>query len=210
MNLVDPTDARYQQVLFRLRLPHSTDALLDLGCCFGQVLRQCLANGVNEAQLFGTDINPRLIDVGYTLFRDRHRLHKHMVIGDMTNHQDKRLSCLKGRITLIHANSFFHLFCWTKQIYIAQRLVSFLKPGTQNAIILGRQAGLMRDPPAPIHDGTPYIHSEQTFQRLWNEVGESTGTRWLVHLDQDGELTSKMPGIDDDVVPVRFTIYQIP
>ena len=61
-------------MLFRLKLPQSKDAVLDLGCGLGVFLRQLRADGVDGSQLFATDVNSLFIDLGYALFRDRDSL----------------------------------------------------------------------------------------------------------------------------------------
>jgi len=209
LNLLDSRDALYQQVLFRLTLPKSNDALLDLGCCLGQALRQLRADGVCGSRLFGIDINPALIDVGRELFRDSDSLGATFVVGDMIDPDDNRVSQLEGQVTMIQADSFFHLFTWTQQLYIGKRIVSFLKPGTQNAVIFGRQAGKLKRKISPWRDGSPYLHNQDSFQELWNEVGRMTGTRWAVQFEPDGDPLPAFVGVERDTLPVRFTVHQI-
>ncbi|CAH0014808.1 unnamed protein product [Clonostachys rhizophaga] len=206
LRLTDTSDACYRQVLFRLRLPKSRDALLDLGCCVGQALRQFHADGVDSSQLFGIDIEPRLIDIGYDLFNDRDQFKATFVIGDMADPDDKRPLQLQGMVTMIHADSFFHLFNWTQQLYIGCRLVAFLKQGTKNALIYGRQAGI-KDVCSPA-DEIPYLHSQASFQRLWDEIGKMTRTKWKVEISFEDDI-DPFPGIAIEVAAISFTIYQI-
>lgn len=210
LNLPDRDDARYQHVLFRLTLPKSNDALLDLGCCLGQALRQLRADGVHGSQLFGMDLNSALVDIGYDMFRDRDSLGATFVIGDMIDPDDTRISQLEGQITLVQADSFFHLFNWMQQLYIGKRIVSFLKPGTKNAIIFGRQAGSFKQEPSSTGRTSPYLHNQDSFQQLWNEVGKMTGTRWAVQVEPDGDLCSELPGIEKETLPIKFTVHQVP
>ncbi|OAA70545.1 Methyltransferase type 11 [Cordyceps fumosorosea ARSEF 2679] len=123
LRLAKPLDPCYQQVLFRLTLPESTDSILDIGCGFGQALRQLRANGVAGSKLFGADIEPRFISLGYDLFRDKETLGATFVTGDLLNPDDRRLDVLSGRFTIVHADSFFHLLSWTEQLYAAKRLI---------------------------------------------------------------------------------------
>jgi SAM-dependent methyltransferase len=196
-------------VLFRLTLPKSNDALLDLGCCLGQALRQLRADGVCGSRLFGIDINPALIDVGRELFRDSDSLGATFVVGDMIDPDDDRVSQLEGQVTMVQADSFFHLFTWNQQLYIGKRIVSFLKPGTQNAVIFGRQAGKLKHKLSPWRESSPYLHNRDSFQELWNEVGRMTGTRWAVQFEPDGEPLPAVIGVEKDTLPVRFTVHQI-
>jgi len=215
LTLMNRDDELYQEILFRLKLPQSQAAILDLGCGLGQVLRQLRSDGVPGHKLFGTDVSSELIEIGYEMFRDRYTLGATFVLGDMIDPGDNRLSKLQGQITVVIADSFFHLFTWTQQLYIGKRLVGFIKPGTHNATIVGRHAGVNNKSPAAFRASNspraePFLHDQRTFQQLWDEVGKLTSTRWHVESEQDGSLSDQLPGIEPGVVPMRFTIRQIP
>ncbi|KAI1025668.1 hypothetical protein LB503_006758 [Fusarium chuoi] len=205
----DPKDPRYQQALFRLNVAGSRDVLLDLGCGVGQVIRQFRADGVDGAQLIGTDLQSKFIDVGYDLFQDRHSLNATFVAGDMLDPADKEMALLRGKITMVHAGSFFHLFNWVQQLYIGKRVVEFLKPGTKNALIYGRQVGTNHPGPSSTSTRSAYLHDQSSFQRLWDEVGALTKTRWQVQVEPTGEPVSKVPGFSNHAFPVNFTVYQV-
>ncbi|KAH8176888.1 methyltransferase domain-containing protein [Sarocladium implicatum] len=208
LRLLDCHDSRYKQTLFRLRLANSRDAVLDLGCCVAPFLRQLCAEGIPGRQLYGTDIEPRFFDLGYELFRDRKSLGATFVPGDMLDFDDTRLHALHGKVTIIHASSFFHLFNRIQQLGIGKRLVSFIKPGTTNALIFGRQMGVMKPGGARGHQrSTAFLHNETSFQELWDEIGELTGTRWSVMFDHRPEDAGVL---DDSPRPIEFTVYQIP
>lgn len=201
----------YQQVLFRLKVPRSEDALLDLGCCVGQVLRQFRADGVRGDRLYGTDLESLFFDVGYALFRDQAFLDASFVAGDMLDPDDHRLHSLRGKITIVYAGSFFHLFNWIQQLYIGTRLVTFLRKGTKNAVIFGRHIGTKAPRNPSVQSNTPYLHDERSFQKLWDEVGKITGTRWKVQVKKTGQLsTQDFKDISEDVFPMDFTIHQVP
>ena len=204
-------------MLFRLKLPQSKDAVLDLGCGLGVFLRQLRADGVAGSQLFAADVNSLFIDLGYALFRDRDSLEASFIVGDVIDPGDDRIYSLKGQVTMVHADSFFHLFDWTQQLFIGIRIVAFLKTGTVNALIVGRQAGLPDSAEAgdqPSATGSSiYVHNKKSFQKLWNEIGSITNTRWVVELEPDGTGSDRLPGTvdgDNKTVPVKFTIVQIP
>ncbi|CEI60554.1 hypothetical protein FVEN_g9962 [Fusarium venenatum] len=205
----DPKDPRYQQALFRLNVAGSRDVLLDLGCGVGQVIRQFRADGVDGAQLIGTDLQSKFIDIGYDLFQDRHQLGASFVTGDMLDPEDKEMASLRGKITMVHAGSFFHLFNWIQQLYIGKRVVEFLKPGTRNAMIYGRQVGTNHPGPTSTSTRSSYLHDQASFQRLWNEIGDLTKTRWQVQVEPTGEAVSKVPGFSSHTFPVNFTVYQV-
>lgn len=209
LRLTDRNDPCYQQVLFRLKVPRSSDAFLDLGCCVGQVLRQLRHDGVRGGQLFGTDIQSRFVDIGYDLFQDQDGFGATFVVGDMLDPDDARLDQLSHKVTIIYAGSFFHLFNWTQQLYVGKRLVGFLKRGTRNALIFGRQIGTSRAGPSSFGSMSPYLHDKNSFQRLWDEVGFLTNTRWTVEMEAAGEKIRDLPRVEKDAQPVNFAIHQI-
>lgn len=210
LRLEDYADPCYQQVRFRLMLPKSEDVFLDLGCGLGQSLRQLRHDGVHPDALLAADIESRFIDAGYDLFRDADTLGAKFFVGDLVDPDDRSLDDLCGKATIVHMGSFFHLFTRAQQLYIGQRLVSFLRPGTKNALIYGRQAGTL-DPTirSSRHHTGMFLHNQATLQELWDEVGELTGTRWLVQLEQDGNADAAPWGIAKGAVPVKFAIHQI-
>jgi hypothetical protein len=207
--LYDGREPVYQQVVFRLTLPKSRDCLLDLGSCLGQALRQLRADGVDGSQLFAVDLKPKLFGVGFSLFRDQASLGATFVAGDMIDPDDTRLGVLQGKVTIVHATSFFHLFTWSQQLYIGRRLVAFLKPGTRNALIYGRHVGIAK-PHDPSHDSdAPFLHNEQSFQQLWDEVGKLTQTRWLVQFQEQGASGEALLDSDADKLLMAFIVYQV-
>ncbi|KAL5094847.1 hypothetical protein Trisim1_005578 [Trichoderma cf. simile WF8] len=206
----DANDSRYQQALFRLRLSQSRDALLDLGCGLGQALRQFRDDGVDGSRLFGLDCSAHMVSSGYDLFQDRNSLGAHFTVGDLTDPDDLSLEELNGQISIIHAGSFFHLFSWKQQLYIGKRLVDFLQPGIRNAFIYGRHAGVTTTREVEKNDSSPYLHNQESFQRLWDEVGELTRTKWKVEVEAVGEAVAWLPGNPKGAHPVNFTIYQVP
>ena len=59
------------------------ETLLDLEYCFGQDLRQLVADGAPSENIYGLDIEGLLIDIGYNLFIDRGRLKSTFIVGDV-------------------------------------------------------------------------------------------------------------------------------
>jgi len=62
------------------------------------------------------------------------------------------------------------------------RLVKFFKPDAKKALVLGRQIGNLHplDPIAHAEQGLGwYRHNMETWQQLWDVIGEKTGTKWV-------------------------------
>ncbi|KAI1429680.1 hypothetical protein F5Y12DRAFT_330481 [Xylaria sp. FL1777] len=206
-------DAYYQAALFRL-LQAQTESepddketrLLDVGCCIGQVLRQLAFDGVESSRLYGTDIEPRFLDIGYDLFRDRAKFKGDFVVGDMLKQgeDDERLDVFDGKMTFIHATSFFHLFTWNDQVRVATRMVRFLQPERQDVMIFGRQVGTT----LPRNNGKAgsdkvYLHNADSWQKLWDEVGERTGTKWKTTMEPTETIET---GIESSLRKMTFCV----
>ncbi|KAI0505220.1 hypothetical protein F5B22DRAFT_533868 [Xylaria bambusicola] len=211
-------DAYYQVALFRLLqaqtepepAEHET-RLLDVGCCVGQVLRKLAFDGVDSSRLYGTDVEPRFLDIGYELFRDRNTFQADFVIGDLVKQGegDERLDVLDGKMTFIHATSFFHLFTWDDQVRAAIRMVRFLQPGRRDAMIFGRQVGtvLPRDNGKAGSDKV-YLHNAHSWQRLWDEVGERTGTKWKTTMEPTETIETGAGGVESSLRKMTFSVVR--
>lgn len=186
------------------------DCILDIGCGFGQALRQLRANGVAGSKLFGADVESRFISLGYDLFRDKETLGATFVTGDLLNPDDERLDMLSGRFTIVHADSFFHLLSWTEQLYAARRLIAWLRTDSKNSFIYGRHVGTLYPAKIASAGSRPYLHDRQSFQRLWDEAGQLTNTRWRVEVEMNLEKTDDGIGLPTGLVCVDFAIYQLP
>lgn len=208
MTLYLPGFPEYQNILRRLK---SGEKLLDAGCCFGHVLRQLALSGVPAENLAGTDIDKEFISLGYELFQDRDRFPAQFVVGDVLN-SSPSLDSLDGQFDIIHASSFLHLFGWDEQVRIGTRLVRFFKPETKEAaMIVGRQVGAYEAPSLEpwreqLAKGTVknYRHDLKSWQLLWDEIGEKSGTKW----EATGEFFSRMH--DGITAPIlQFTVKKV-
>ncbi|KAI8296917.1 hypothetical protein K4K61_000524 [Colletotrichum sp. SAR11_59] len=194
--LADPQDALYQKVLGRLTQADSGDTLLDLGTCVGQALRQLAHDGVDSSRLYGADVQREFLDIGYDLFRDKGRFRGTLVAGDVLDPADTGLSVLNGQISIIWANAFFHLFDWKQQVMAAERIIKFLKPGLQDGLVFGRHLGTTEPKESDNRGRRMYLHDQDSFQHLWDEVGAKTGTKWKVWWEHVAAVDS-LPGFGD-------------
>lgn len=207
-------DPRYQIALNRLLAPKSEATFLDVGCCVGQVLRQLVFDGVDPSRLYGTDLEPRFLDAGFDLFKDRDKFKGTLVAGDMLKEGDgdgdERLKQLDGKMSIIHATSFFHLFTWDDQVRAARRLVRFLKPDDPDIMIFGRQVGTTMPGAGQGQRGNKrFLHNATSWQELWDEVGKLTGTAWRTEVNEIYEF-----GVNPDANPeghlrrIRFGVFR--
>ena len=208
------TSGSYPEALQRLKADGSTDTLLDLACCVGQVIRMLAADGADSSRLYGVDLHPEFIDIGYDLFNDRDRLKAKFFSGDIFKAGDPGFSALEGKANIIHTRAFLHLFDWKGQVEIGIRITRLLAPGASNAMIFGKQMGSSQ--PGEVHNhrgGTRYVHDPDSFQRLWDEVGAKTGTKWKVEATLEPR-TRATPTKEEETARrslggLSFTVYKI-
>ncbi|KAI0120312.1 hypothetical protein F4776DRAFT_665790 [Hypoxylon sp. NC0597] len=209
-NLTLLTHPLYDTIVRRLKSGEAT--YLDVGCCFGQDLRQLVQDGVPSRQLTGLDIERALLELGYDFFLDRDTLQSRFVVADVFKGatQGGVWADLEERgFDVLHCSAFFHLFTLGEQISAAKQIAKLVRKG---GLIVGRQVGSVKpgDIPAIKAGSFSYRHDVETFGALWKEVGEATQTRWKV------EGTMDMVGLninssieDENSRRLLFTITRV-
>ena len=105
--------------------------------------------------------------------------------------EDAALDQLQGKIDVVYAASFLHLFGWDDQLRVCKRIIKTLRP-TKGSMVFGRQTGNVRGQevrnPSPVGSDPKIIwrHSVESFTELWEIAGRETGSKWKVW----GDLTS--------------------
>ncbi|KAF4634146.1 hypothetical protein G7Y89_g3962 [Cudoniella acicularis] len=179
LDLAISLSPHYQTILHRLKTNNET--FLDLGCCFGQELRKVASDGAPQANLYGSDLRPEFFTLGYKLFLDKSTLTSTFIAGDIFDPLSP-LSVLDGKIDIIYAGSFLHLFGYEEQVEVCKRIVKLFKE-KEGCLLVGRQAGNLVAGER-IHRTNEsermYRHNVESFKKMWEEVGEATGTKWRV------------------------------
>ncbi|KAK5996710.1 Methyltransferase prhM [Cladobotryum mycophilum] len=209
-NLSKTLTEDFQAAIKRLQAPNSGDALLDLGCCLGQIVRQLAYQGIPTEKLYGADLFQEFLDIGFELFRDEGKWPAdHFTAIDLLSKDEGVKEKLQGKVTIIHAAKLFHLFDWADQVSIAVRVLDFLKPDVPNPMIFGNQVG-KRDNPGttPIAGINLFLHNPGTLQRMWDEVGEATGTRWRVEAAFLDKKAEELPGLSEDCWYLGWAVYR--
>ncbi|PHH78468.1 hypothetical protein CDD80_6811 [Ophiocordyceps camponoti-rufipedis] len=165
------------------RLIHG-EKFLDLGCGFGQELRKLALDGVPTRNLYGCDLNAEFIRLGYEVFLDKGKNQMTFFETDILD-PESELRCLDGQISFINAQLFFHLFPRSQQIQLAKRLVALLDP-TKDSLIVGRHLAHSKVTECNLPGaGYLYVHSQDSWKCLWDEVGRLTRTLWDVEIVQE-------------------------
>jgi SAM-dependent methyltransferase len=208
---------RYPAILARLK-SSPEQKYLDLGCCFGQDIRKLVSDGVPSSQLSGCDLRAGFFELGYELFLDQETLESKFFEADVfaaaNEDAGKALAGLDGKVDILYAGSFLHLFDWNGQVKVCERIVKLLRP-VKDSVLLGRQVGGVIAEERS-HRTNPwekmYRHNKESFEKLWEEVGQNTGTSWRVEAELQGTvgqgemLSGSMH--DKDVRRLRFAVLR--
>lgn len=158
------------------------EVYLDLGCAFAQDIRRLVADGVDSANCYGSDYQLDFIELGYELFKDKQTLKSEFIAADIFDDKST-LNSLEGRVDIIGASSFFHLFDWNDQKRIAIRVTRLLKSRPGN-LLVGRQIGdeIAGEKVRRSGSGSRYRHNADSWRKFWKEVGEETDVDFEVEV----------------------------
>lgn len=169
----------YKHVLASLKDPSHPSKLLDVGCCFAQDIRKLVYDGAPAENLYACDLRRQFLDLGYDLYGDTETLKAHIFATDIFQ-DGGRLEEMEGKMDFLHVRFFLHMFNWEKQVEACKRMVKLLK-AVRGAMILGSQTANVKghqvNHPAV---GDLWRHDETSFKKMWELVGQATGTRWSV------------------------------
>jgi hypothetical protein len=85
-------------------------------------------DGAPQSSLYGSDLSPDYISLGYELFRDRDSFAATFIPSDIFNAEAPVNQQLAGQLSIIHASSLFHLFDTATQKKLGCRVVALLRP----------------------------------------------------------------------------------
>ncbi|EXJ75440.1 uncharacterized protein A1O5_02136 [Cladophialophora psammophila CBS 110553] len=157
---------------------------LDLGCCLGQDIRKLIFDGGDARRIYGADLRPEFIDIGYALFRDEDKFPRaeHFVapadVFDFSPDSELSKKC-DGRVGILHATSVFHLFSWDEQVVMARRCLQLMTATNGRVLICGCQVGNENPGEFPRLRGgsTRYRHNEASWKKMWDQVVRQEPTR---------------------------------
>jgi len=168
---------------------------LDLGCCLGQDLRKLVYDGVSVSRLYGADLRPEFIDIGYGLWRDEDQFPRDHFITPadvFDTSSSNALQRLDGKVSILHVCAVFHLFELEEQFAVARRCLKLLKKPSDHrrALICGSHMGNVT---AGYYDGLSrgqkFRHNEQSWKEMWEKVaGEPESKDQIKGIEVSSEL----------------------
>lgn len=163
-------------------------------------------DGVDSSHCYGSDLRLDFMELGYDLFRDRGSLRSKFIPADIFD-DDSPLNELDGKVDIIGASSFFHLFDYEKQKTVARRIVKLMKPQT-GSLVVGKQVGSRQPHEAPgrPHMGTRYQHNVASWRKFWNEIGEEEGLKFDV---EGHEQPVDLPFADLCDIILHFSVRRL-
>jgi hypothetical protein len=126
------------------------------------------------------------------------------------------LKKLHGQIAVVSIVHVLHQWDWDTQILACKELVKFSKPGT---LVVGYQGGTDDIAQRALWNkengqGGFTLHSTETFEQMWYEVGEQTGTKWraevvVVPWRELGNRDEEVGYLGKDFVLLRFVVERV-
>jgi hypothetical protein len=179
-NFLLPSVSRHPALPTIISKLKSGGKLLDVGCYVGQDLRRLAFEGAPTDGLYGNDIVNHW-DLGYELFNDKDRFYASYVESDIL-YPNEELSKLQGQMHIIHIVHVLHQWDWDTQILACKELVKLSKQES-GSLIVGYQGGTSdiakRTTWNKEHNQKEFtLHDPESFERMWNIVGQETGTKW--------------------------------
>ncbi|KAI9693608.1 MAG: hypothetical protein M1822_002879 [Bathelium mastoideum] len=144
-------------------------------------------DGAPASNLYGSDLSAGFIELGYELFLDKDKFGATFIPADIFD-PNSNLKQLDGKIDIIQASSFFHLFDRNTQIELAKHVIALLKP-QKGSLLFGRQVGRVEAGEVTAQSNPNRVlfrHNEATWAEMWAQIGKETGTEW----ETDSQLTS--------------------
>jgi hypothetical protein len=106
------------------------------------------------------------------MFNDRERFHATFIETDVL-HPSPSFTELKSSVDIIWISKVLHQWDWATTLVALRSIIALSKPGT---MVVGFHAGCVKA--EFVEEYKVYLHDEESWKRIWGEVGRETGTEW--------------------------------
>jgi hypothetical protein len=132
-------------------------------------------DGAPSKNLYGVDI-ANYWNVGFDMFQDKNSFDAKFIEADILS-DNTAFASLKSRVDFVSVFQLLHQWNWNGQLEAAKTLANFTKPGS---MIVGNQIGNQDAREYTIKPATTQVYRQnaESMEKLWNQVGEQTGTKW--------------------------------
>lgn len=166
-------------------------------------------DGAPAENIYGVEIEKPFIELGYDLSLDRTKFQQTNFIAADVCEPDSDTKSLSEKFDIVYASQCFHQWGWDNQVQVGKALVKLLNPA-HKSLIVGYQIGTVvayKAQRTPTKEGKMYLHDAASLQKLWDEIREATGTKWVVEawLDE-AEIFCIYAKLDKDVRRISFAI----
>jgi SAM-dependent methyltransferase len=196
------------------RLTTQNQIFLDLGCGFGQDIRALAVDGALSQNLYGSDLYQEFWELGYALFNDKDRLHSPFIQVDLLSADGGLpggLKELKGKVDVLYAGSLLHLFDYEEQVKVCELIIELLRP-VKDSVVLGRQVGNVVAGETPRRTTDPdkkmYRHNDESFKKMWKDLGEKMGTKWRVEAEMGDGGQMGSARWDPNFRDLQFAVFR--
>ena len=120
---------------------------------------------------------------------------------------------MSGKVDIMVLGDFLHLFNWDESVDLICHLIKLGK-SLKGTMIIGKNVGNRHGLDVRhgwTNSGTCFLHNEKTFQAMWQEVEQRTGTCWdidvrMAELGVDPWWSTKehWSFLPPDAVGIRF------
>lgn len=179
---------------------------LDLGCCIGQDTRKVLFDGADPSRVFGADLVPEFIDIGYELFRDEDKFPKseHFIapadVFDFSTESELSKKC-DGKVGILYSTAVFHLFDRDLQMKMANRCLQLMAKQAGRVLICGSQGGNINAARRERGGSASFHHNAESWKIMWEEVVQTEPWKDKVKtVDAGAEMVNRIfPSLEKDI-----------
>lgn len=144
-------------------------------------------DGAPSTNLYGAELKYEFVGLGYDLFLDKNSFGAHFIEADIFD-EEGPLKELEGKMDILQIGLFLHLFDLEGQTKACERIVRLLKQ-EKGVLITGQQVGATEPTQMPPESGSKmFKHNAESFEKMWRDVEERTGTEWKVTAYLDSGL----------------------